>query len=87
MKVFFAVWHHRHGEDVIINETKEGRLRDVCHEAVVSFLSEIEDDNLAKKIGKLIDKNEYNTALSLWGKAQETGREEYVEFGETEVGP
>jgi hypothetical protein len=87
MKVYYAVWHHRYGEDVIINETKEGRLRDVCHEAVVSFLGEIEDDKLAKKIGRFIDQKNYSKALKLWGEAQVTGREEYVEFGETKVGP
>lgn len=87
MKAYYAVWHHRHGDDVIVNATPEGRLRDVCNTVVMPYLDEMNDSKIAKKIEKFAHMKDYNKALELWGVVQEKWREEYVEFGETEMGP
>lgn len=86
--IHYALWHHRHGVDVLLNQTRAGRDKTVCDEVIAAYLDELDDEEIGKKIKDLIAKKKYPKAIDLWGHEQSEGRgkEEYLDFGTTLIG-
>ena len=85
MEVFTLKYDHRHGMDISVHKTVQG-ARNFRVEVILEWFQEVHHEATVDLILDSITKGEFEVAVNLWNKYQEsTPSPEYFEIEEHEV--